>query len=188
MTIRGRKRKPGKRYPCGKRTRHETEREAMSTVIETRQRHYGVTAKQARDERLGTALGRLAWQGTISEVQYEAGREFGELYRRHHMVLGLPLPSPRSVAGILVNEGIFGGTSREPDENSVDRLRRRFDAATDALDQCDRDHRMSPGRRPVLLVYRVVCTDEDTTPWPEEDLGNLRVALNALVRVFRFVE
>ena len=47
---------------------------------------------------------------------------------------------------------------------------------------------MSPGRRPVLLVYRVVCTDEDTTLWPEEDIGNLRVALNALVRVFRFVE
>ena len=184
---RGRKRKPGQRYPCGKRTRHETEREAMATVIETRQRHYGVTAKQARDERLGTALGRLAWQGTISHVQYEAGREFGELYRRHHLALGLPLPSPRSVAGLLVNEGIFGGSSREPDADSVDRLRRRFDAATDALDQCDRDHRMSPGRRPVLLVYRVICVDEDTTLWPEEDIGNLRVALNALVRVFRFV-
>ena len=187
MTVRGRKRKPGQRYPSGKRTRHETEREAMSAVIEARRRHYGVTAKQARDERLGTALGRLAWQGTISQVQYEAGREFGELYLRHHLTLGLPLPSPRSVAGILVNEGIFGGTSREPDDDVVDRLRRRLDAATDALDQCDHDHRMSPGRRPVLLVYRVVCTDENTTLWPEEDLGNLRVALNALVRVFRFV-
>ena len=75
----------------------------------------------------------------------------------------------------------------QPDDDVVDRLRRRLDAATDALDQCDHDHRMSPGRRPVLLVYRVVCTDENTTLWPEEDLGNLRVALNALVRVFRFV-
>jgi len=46
---------------------------------------------------------------------------------------------------------------------------------------------MSFGRRPVLLVYRVICVDEDTTCWPEEDVGNLRVALNALVRVFRFV-
>jgi hypothetical protein len=182
---RGRKRKPGQRHPCGKRIRHETEREAMSTVIETRQRHYGVTAKQARDERLGSAFGRLAWQRTISPAQYEAGREFGDLYRRHHMVLGLPLPSPRSVAGILFNEGIFGGTSAEPDAAVVERLRRRFDAATDALDQCDRDQRMSLGRRPALLVYRVICADEDTTLWPEEDLGILRVALNALVRVFR---
>ena len=60
--VRGRKRKPGKRYPCGKRTRQETEKDAMSTVIEARRRHFGVTAKQAKDERLGTALGRLAFK------------------------------------------------------------------------------------------------------------------------------
>jgi len=44
---------------------------------------------------------------------------------------------------------------------------------------------MSLGRRPALLVYRVICVDEDTTLWPDEDIGNLRVGLNALVRVFR---
>jgi hypothetical protein len=185
MTVRGRKRKSGKRYPCGKRTRSETEKDIMQTAIEARQRHHGVTAKQARDERLGTAFGRLAWHGTITTAQYEAGCEFGELYRRHHMVLGLPLPSPRSIAGLLVSGGIFGGSSAEPDALVVERLRRRFDAATDALDQCDRDHRFSPARRPALLIYRVVCVDEDTTRWPSEDLGNLRVALNALVRLFR---
>jgi len=185
MTVRGRKRKAGKRYPCGKRTRAETEKDIMETAIEARQRHYGVTAKQAKDERLGTAFGRLAWQGMITTAQYEAGREFGELYRRHHMVMGLPLPAPRSVAGLLVSGGIFGGSSVEPDRVLVERLRRRFDAATDALDQCDRDHRCSPGRRPVILVYRVICVDEDTTVWVAEDLGSLRVALNALVRVFR---
>jgi hypothetical protein len=157
----------------------------METAIEARQRQYGVTAKQARDERLGTALGRLAWHGTISTAQYEAGQEFGELYRRHHMVMGLLLPSPWSIAGLLVSGGIFGGSSGEPDATLVERLRRRFGAATDALDQCDRDHRFSPGRRPALLIYRAICVDEDTTLWPAEDLGNLRIALNALVRVFR---
>ena len=45
--------------------------------------------------------------------------------------------------------------------------------------------RMSRGRQPTLLVYRVICSDEDAMHWPEEDIGNLRVALNALVRVFR---
>ncbi len=185
MTIRGRKRKPGKRYPCGKRTRSETEKDIMETAIEARQRHYGVTANQARDEMLGTALGRLTLQGTITTAQYEAGREFAELYRRHHLVVGLPLPSPQSIAGLLVSGGIFGGSSGEPDAAVVEGLRRRFDAATDALDQCDRDHPFCPGRRPALLIYRVICVDEDTTLWLEEDLGNLRVALNALVRVFR---
>jgi hypothetical protein len=67
----------------------------------------------------------------------------------------------------------------------IEKLKRRFGDATDTLDACDREHRMSPGRRPTLLVYRVICTDEDAMHWPEEDIGNLRVALNALVRVFR---
>ena len=111
MAIRGRKRKPGKRYPCGKRTREETEKEAMSTVIEARRRHLGVTAKQARDEKLGTALGRLAFRELISEEQYQAGLAFGQLYHRHHAALGLPMPNPRSVAGLLINEGIFGGSA-----------------------------------------------------------------------------
>jgi hypothetical protein len=44
---------------------------------------------------------------------------------------------------------------------------------------------MSGGRRPKLLVYRVICADEDALHWPEEDMGNLRVALYALLRLFR---
>jgi hypothetical protein len=74
--IRGRKRRPGSRHPCGKRIHAETEREIMQTAIDARQRHYGVTARQARDARLGTSLGRLAYQELISSVQYEAGRQF----------------------------------------------------------------------------------------------------------------
>ena len=44
---------------------------------------------------------------------------------------------------------------------------------------------MSSGNSPTLLVYRVICNDQDAMNWPVEDLGNLRVALNALVRLFR---
>lgn len=181
----GRKRKPGKRYACGKRTRAETERDAMSTAIEARKRHFGVTSKQARDERLGTALGRLAFRELISETQYQAGVAFAELYQRHHAVFGLPSPSPRSVAGLLIKEGIFGTSSGEPVLEIVERLKRRFGEATDVLDACDREHRLSVGRRPTLLVFRVICTDEDMMHWPEQDIGNLRIALNALVRLFR---
>ena len=36
-----------------------------------------------------------------------------------------------------------------------------------------------------LLVYRVICTDEDAMRCPEGGTANLRVALNALVREFR---
>jgi hypothetical protein len=40
-------------------------------------------------------------------------------------------------------------------------------------------------RRSKLLIYGVVRTDEDAMHWPEEDIGNLRVVLNALVLLFR---
>jgi hypothetical protein len=183
--IRGRKRKPGKRHACGKRVRGETEREAMATAIEARQRHFGVTARQARDERLGTSLGRLAFREEISERQYQAGLAFAKLYHQHHLTMGLPVPSPSSVAGILINEGIFGSCPSEPVLEEIDRLKRRFEDASAALDQCDREQRFSGARRPTLLMYRVVCTDEDAGQWPGDDIGNLRIALNALVRVFR---
>ena len=183
--IRGRKRKPGKRHACGKRVKGETEREAMSTVLEARQRHFGVSAKQARDERLGTALGRLSFRGAISDAQYQAGLAFAKLYHQHHLAMGLPVPSPSSVAGILINEGIFGSSPSEPVLEEIERLKRRFEQASDALDHCDREQRYSGARRPTLLMYRVVCTDEDAGQWPGDDIGNLRIALNALVRVFR---
>ena len=34
-------------------------------------------------------------------------------------------------------------------------------------------------------MHRVICTDEDAMHWSEQDIGNLRVALNALIRLFR---
>ena len=181
----GRKRKAGKRYPCGKRMRQELEGDAMSVAIDARRRHFGVSAKQAKDERLGTALGRLAFRELISETQYQAGVAFGKLYRDHHVMVGLPSPSPRSVAGLLINEGIFGASPSEPVLDVLEKLKRRFNDATNVLDACDREHRMSAGHRPTLLVYRVICSDEDAMHWPAEDIGNLRVALNALLRLFR---
>jgi hypothetical protein len=100
-------------------------------------------------------------------------------------MIGLPSPSPRSVAGLLINEGIFGASPSEPVLEVIEKAKRRFADATSALDACDREQRMSRDRRPTLLVYRVICTDQDAMHWVEEDIGNLRVALNALVRVFR---
>ncbi len=182
----GRKRKPGLRYPCGRLKREETEREAMATALAARQRHYGVTAKQARDERLGSSLGRLNMQGLISEPQYDAGVKFSRLYHAHHVLAGLPMPTPESMNSLMIASGLLlGYDTIEPDEARAKQLIQKFNAATEALDQCDREHRMAAGRKPSLCLFRVACADEDTTLWPACDLGNLRVALNCLARVFR---
>ena len=46
----------------------------------------------------------------------------------------------------------------EPDAVLVDRLCRRFNGATDAFDQCERDHRFSPAADRALLTYRVIAS------------------------------
>ncbi len=98
----------------------------------------------------------------------------------------MPSPSPRSVAGLLINEGIFGASPGEPVLEVIEKVKRRFADATSVLDACDREQWMSAGKRPTLLVYRIICTDQDAIHWAEKHMGNLRVALNALVRPFRF--
>ena len=85
----------------------------------------------------------------------------------------------------MINEGIFGASPSEPVLEVIEKVKRRFADATSVLDACDREQRMSPGKRPTLLVYQIVCTDQDALHWSEDDIGNLRVALNALVRLFR---
>ena len=185
--AKGRKRKAGKRHPCGKLVQPsgaKTQREAMSTVLEARQRHYGVTARQARDERLGTALGRLAFAGSITAEQYAAGEKYGELYHRHHAVMGWPMPFPASVAGILASEGVLGGVGAPPSCELVEKVRRHYGAVLSVLDQCDRDRQASPGQAPSVLVYRLICIDEDAGSWPHAGRRNLSFALDALAELF----
>ncbi len=67
----------------------------------------------------------------------------------------------------------------------IDKVKRRYAEATAALADCHREQRHSPGRPPTFVVYRIICADEDGQHWDADDIGNLRVALNALVHVFR---
>lgn len=181
--ARGRKRKPGKRYPSGKRVPQELQREALSTVLDARQRHYGVTRRQAGDQRLGTVLGRLAFREMITAEQYQAGEQFAALVHHHHVLLGFPLPDPRSVTSLLDSEGIVGGSSADPDPVLVDRLRKRYAAAAAALDRCDRECRCAAGPKPSRLVREAACADQDL-PWTIDRLDRLRTGLDALAELF----
>ena len=44
---------------------------------------------------------------------------------------------------------------------------------------------MLAGLHPTLLFQRAIYSDEYAMHWPEEDIRNLRVALNVLLRLFR---
>ncbi|MCX7865168.1 MAG: hypothetical protein N2423_09080 [Novosphingobium sp.] len=185
---RGRKRKAGRRHPCGKlvpASVGETQREVVATVLEARQRHYGVTARQAKDDRLGTALGRVAFAGKITADQYAAGEMYGEIMARNRAVMGLPMDQPRSVTALLINEGIFGGSAPDHDPDLVEKVRRRAAAAIMMLRTADHDAPGTAGRKPSILVHAVVCHEVEASKWSAADLVNLGHGLDALCRLFR---
>lgn len=186
--ARGRKRKSGKRYPSGKLvqpSKAETQREVTATVIETRQRHYGVTARQAKDERLGSAIGRLAFAGKISAEQLAAAELYGDLMARNRAVMGLPAANPISAAWLILEQGIIGRSTAEPDAEYVTKIRKRAAAAILILSTADSDAPAAAGRRPSILVHNVVCHEADTSGWCPGDLRNLNHGLEALVSLFR---
>ena len=185
--ARGRKRKAGRRHPSGKLVQpnaRESQRDVMATALEARQRHYGVSARQAKDERLGTPLGRLAFAGKVSPAQFAAGELFAELLARHRAVMGYPPRHPRSVTALLVNEGIFGGQGAAHDEELVSKVRRQVAAALLALRGADMECD-GVGRKPSLLVQAVIGDDVEATAWSAKDIGRLTLGLDALVQLFR---
>lgn len=186
--ARGRKRKAGRRHPCGKlvpASVGETQREVVATVLEARQRHYGVTERQAKDDRLGTALGRVAFAGKITADQYAAGEMYGEIMARNRAVMGLPMDQPRSVTALLINEGIFGGSAPDHDPDLVEKVRRRAAAAIMMLRTADHDAPGTAGRKPSVLVHAVVCHEAEASKWSATDIINLGHGLDALCRLFR---
>ena len=185
--ARGRKRKAGRRHPCGKLVqpgKAETLREVTATVLNARQRQYGVTARQAKDERLGSAIGRLAFAGKISAEQLAAAELYGDLMARNRAVMGLPPIHPHSASGLLLDEGIFGRSLTEYDPDYVEKIRKRAAAAILMLRTADHDAVAATGRRPSMLVHAVVCYEVDAAGWGDADLRNLAHGLEALVTLF----
>lgn len=186
--VRGRKRKSGRRHPSGKLAQprtSETQREVMATVLDARRRHFGVSEREAKDERLGTSLGRLAFAGTITPSQYAAGELFGETIARHRAVFGMPMAQPRSVTGLLINEGIFGGGEVMHDPELIERIRKEAARAQIALQEADRDMPLGTRRGPSLLIHALVCYDVDAALWSPADLKWLAYGLDALAKLYR---
>ena len=185
--ARGRKRKAGRRHPCGKLVqpgKAETLRGVTATVLDARQRQYGVTARQAKDERLGSAIGRLAFAGKITAEQLAAAELYGDLMARNRAVMGLPPIHPHSATGLLLDEGIFGRSLTEYDPDYVEKIRKRAAAAILMLRTADSDAVATTGRRPSVLVHAVVCSEVDAATWGTADLRNLEHGLEALVTLF----
>jgi hypothetical protein len=98
---RGRPRKQNaERYPGGQ-IKHdyrqaESERDAMGTVLEMRQRQHGLNENDAKSALSGFVLGRMRLDKSINEVEFEAGERYAEDMARYYQLVGIPAPTPRA--------------------------------------------------------------------------------------------
>ncbi len=126
MARRGRKRKPGPRYPSGALVRAEIREDVRETVIETRMRQFGYSRERAKNDLAGFAIGRMAlegwfgasWLDALTAVQHycEATADY--------MRLKCPQqPIPKAM-DYLAGRGT--SLAPEPSLKVVDRVEKRY--------------------------------------------------------------
>lgn len=176
MSRAGRKRKPGKREPNGRPSRAgqslTAEQEARSVVHDYRQRLFGISDSVDNDKKASTHLGRMCLQGVISEHQWRAGEQWGQLVNARYAAINAP-------RGLKTGTG--DGRMLDPDaEADV------FKSTKEKLDDANRaveEHAPMVERKDRLTALRIAIIDQHYAPHLN---GSLRTALNALVRHFGY--
>lgn len=139
-----------------------------------------VEKRTATDRLSGFTLGVLRLlpkddPGSISQAQYDAGDKFCKIIHQHAAVMGykLSVPSPNfmMIAG--------GGAHYEDSEETILRVRRRFQDCFDALMEQTRVH----GKRVWQVTYGVCVENWAPGNLTTADYGYLRTGLNALGKV-----
>lgn len=143
----------------------------------------GVNENHATDQLAGFTLGILRLRGRdspkdpggISQDQYEAGQTFASVMHRYSMINGFRT-GVKSPAFIMV-----GGMSiaSDPEQDEIDRTRRRFTECYNALAGAAREH----GHRVQTVTYAVCVDNIPVGSLTPADYGYLRCGLNALGRV-----
>lgn len=180
-----RKRKSGKREPSGRLQRppkRDREADIMAPALEYRARRVG--ANEARSHLAGSALGRLALAERITRQQYDAGTAFQELAQKFRWACMIPRATAQSTAWIMVSSGFAPPpvADETPEERDLRvRIANSFTAVVQAVQEADRERGQS--RYPAMRVlHRVVIEDCDDACLTRDEVGDLRVALNAAGR------
>lgn len=186
----GRKRKANVRRDASGKSRGEPATISPETLAvrarELRKAGFaaGFAGKYASDALAGFTLGvlHLRWQankddpGGISREQFNTAQAWTRLVHRHAAVMGYTL-TIRTPSFIMVG----GGTScmAEPDEREIIAVRRQWSDCYNALMSACRDH----GIRVSIVTYGVCIENWPIGTLSHEDLGRLRIGLNAIGKV-----
>ena len=143
-----------------------------------------VASKHANDALAGFTLGmlHLRWQHNkddprgISQEQFNAGQAWTPIVYRHAATIGYSL-TIRTPSFIMVG----GGTScvAELEEDEIIAVRRKWSDCYNALMSAGRDH----GLRVSIVTYGVCGENWPAGALSREDLGELRLGINAIGKV-----
>jgi hypothetical protein len=186
LNRRGRKRKSSRRM-AGNRSPRDSVADILS-VVKAQRVKLGIPAEKATDYRHGYTLGRLHWQGDITDEQFNAGEKYLSCVVINAKLHGIPCPHPRAVDLLAVGMGL--SCEREPDQEWIDAQLRRVRDCRRALLDCGKE--LLLGSAINRVVYGVVVENwplyvlerGDFAPNKGNTLQNLRCGLNALESVF----
>jgi len=196
----GRPRKEGKPRTESGRIKHGYsdmhDKDPAQTSREARQRVFGVSEVVAMRNDMGSALGRLKMAGIeygISPEQYAAGQAWEVLFRQYVRIReGLPPDAPSPAAMMLdiaPHRDILSSEAEQPsgltgeyvsDEDRAIKITRRWTEAYQALARVQVEY----GRPSPYECLFATCA-RDMMPIGNQALGNLRIALNILVQLWR---
>ena len=192
MSHRGRRRKPNVIRSASGKSRGEPDGvhpEAIAVRLrELRLEGVPVRDRQgALDALAGFTLGRLLLRnradpgdpGSVNEQQYNAGHEWAMLARRHAAIMGYALGTPKSPSFVLAGAG--PSCAKAPDEAEIIEVRRRWSDCYRALMDVCRIHGLAVRD----IVYAVCIDNRNINSLSATDFGNLRIGLNALVKILR---
>lgn len=144
--------------------------DAVSTVMEARQRLYGLSETDARDQKAGSFIGRLYMSKELSRSQYEALCMYGESAYANASITPGPKPDtafdPNRVVGI----------SWEENEARDKAIRERHRKAQAAVQEKQNELRLTAN----LFSALYECVQRDREVY--HMIGDLRAAANALAR------
>jgi len=178
----GRPRLPDRKRDASGRSRGESPAEIVA-VARAQRIKAGADPDDALNALHSSALGILhrRWQmcatdpSGISADQYHAAQAYISYVTRYCEIMGIPLPRPAV--------GALGATRRDPPEDVVVAVRRRFADLRRTLLDCGRE--IGVGSRVNAAVYRICIEDPHIDAVEPAEIENLRYGLNAVARYLR---
>jgi hypothetical protein len=179
----GRARQPGRRRDTTTgRSRGESPAEIIA-VARAQRIKAGADPGDALNALHSSTLGILhrRWQSCatdpsgISPDQYHAAQAYISCVTRYCEIMGIPLPRPAA--------GPVGATRRDPPDEVVLAVRRRFSDLRRILLDCGRE--ICVGSRVNAAVFRICIEDPPIEAVQPAEIENLRYGLNAIARWLR---